>query len=184
MCKCHRYVQMWQWDHKMDKIAFSQWGFSCSNSQYRSEKKKRPMFGPVSVFSRLSGHCEGNTPFPRGVWKLLSKFILDVDRSGNLWAGKEGRKKKKKKSGCRATSHRAEASLFLPFWQFLPLPADLFSTKNLCIPAFLNLYLSITPTDSSDNSDLEDDIILSLNEWGAFGVEDRGTRRRVKPSAS
>lgn len=36
--------------------------------------------------------------------------------------------------------------------------------------------LSVNPADSSDNSDLEDDIILSLNEWGAIGVWDRETR--------
>lgn len=58
------------------------------------------------------------------------------------------------------------------------------TAPRLCIPTFLNLHLSIAQTDSSDNSDLEDDIILSLNEWGAFGIWDRGTRQRVKTSAS
>uniref|UniRef100_A0A3Q2SRM2 DDB1- and CUL4-associated factor 1 n=1 Tax=Fundulus heteroclitus TaxID=8078 RepID=A0A3Q2SRM2_FUNHE len=38
------------------------------------------------------------------------------------------------------------------------------SAQKIYIPNFLNLCLSLKQTDSSDNSDLEDDIILSLNE--------------------
>lgn len=47
---------------------------------------------------------------------------------------------------------------------------------KISLSPFLNLYLSITQTDSSDNSDLEDDIILSLNEWGAICIGNKGSR--------
>lgn len=52
---------------------------------------------------------------------------------------------------------------FCRFGSFSPDPLT-YAAASLCSPTFLNLHLSIAHTDSSDNSDLEDDIILSLNE--------------------
>lgn len=56
-----------------------------------------------------------------------------------------------------ALSLFTKVALFSPFWQSLVAP-------DFCVPTYLNLFLSVAHTDSSDNSDLEDDIILSLNE--------------------
>lgn len=70
----------------------------------------------------------------------------------------------------------------LCFWHF-----DSFTPYPLTY-AVSSLYQHISKsafvyqlTDSSDNSDLEDDIILSLNEWGASGTEHLDNMSRLLP---
>lgn len=54
------------------------------------------------------------------------------------------------------------------FWNWHPFTFCQ-SCFDFGIHSWLTVCLSMAHTDSSDNSDLEDDIILALNEWATLG---------------
>lgn len=144
-------------------------------------RRTRLLFSPVSVFSCLSGQCKEMLSFP----VEFKNCCLGLFQTLREWLRKH-EFERGRGNGCTALSHFVRAALFV----FFAILAVLLLTHwpmqppSLCIPTFLSLCLSIAQTDSSDNSDLEDDIILSLNEWGATGIWDRGTGQHVKASAS
>lgn len=109
------------------------------------------------------------------LWNLKTAAVVNCRFRESEWQRKH-EFVKEKRNGCSALSHSAVLAVFLLY----PLTS---AAPHLCIPTFLNLY-SVAQTDSSDNSDLEDDIILSLNEWGAHSIWDRETGQHVKTPAS